>query len=164
MKKDNKSLIIYLIVLIIILVAANIWYLVANNNKWGEILKFAENENDVPATTEVIESPRLEVFSPNDNSILDKQNPVIKFEGKMQGFFEGVMNYRIVNEDMEVVHEGYIMAMGDNYEQMADFNEEIVLTNEEVALIKNEAKIIFYEVSMKDGAEKLLLEIDIVKK
>ena len=159
-KKNNKTVLIYLSVLIVVLLGANLWYLISNNNKWGKILNF-KDETTVTPTVNLVVPGRLEITSPTLDANISRSGGIIKLEGKMQGFFEGLVNYRIVDANGELILEGIATAAGENYEQMADFSDIIFLDTPVTYGLSEMVELVLYEVSMKDGSEKELLKIEI---
>ena len=76
-------------------------------------------------------------------------------KGQMRGFFEGVMNYRIVDGENVILSNGIIQAQGDNYEGFVPF--EVSISYGE--LESDKYFLEFYDVSMKDGSINVLSRI-----
>lgn len=157
-QNNNKTILIYLSVLIILLLGANLWYLVSNNNKWGDVFNFDKDEPVITSEPLAVQD-RLEITSPTSNTVISKEGGILLIEGKMQGFFEGTLNFRIVDDKGNAIFEDNVVAVEDNYGQMAKFSKEVLIDTEQAEILSSSIDLVFYEVSMKDGSETELLTI-----
>lgn len=182
-KKTNNTILVLLGVLVVILLAANLIYLVTNNNKvsttptptptvttTASVSPSVTATNTVTATatvtptTSVTVTPfvvagRLEVSAPVANATIPSDVGTIVLRGKMKGFYEGTMAYRFENANGEVLYSGSVTAAGDNYEAFSNFAETVNLPSFPVAKRTATATLYFLELSMKDGTEKKLVAI-----
>lgn len=98
---------------------------------------------------------RLAIEAPDGDFALRQSGGDMVIKGQMRGFFEGVMNYRIVDGENVILSNGIIQAQGDNYEGFVPF--EVSISYGE--LESDKYFLEFYDVSMKDGAINILSRI-----
>jgi len=98
---------------------------------------------------------RLAIEAPDSDFALRQSGGDMVIKGQMRGFFEGVMNYRIVDGENVILSNGIIQAQGDNYEGFVPF--EVSISYGE--LESDKYFLEFYDVSMKDGAINILSRI-----
>lgn len=98
---------------------------------------------------------RLAIEAPDGDFALRQSGGDMVIKGQMRGFFEGVMNYRIVDGENVILSNGIIQAQGDNYEGFVPF--EISISYGE--LESDKYFLEFYDVSMKDGSINVLSRI-----
>lgn len=103
---------------------------------------------------------RLKVYSPLLKQVVSKEEPRLSLRGEMQGFFEGLMNYRVISTNGSVINEGFINADGDNYVAFVPFSKEIIM-DPFSSTIGDTGRLELYELSMEDGSERVLLSIPI---
>ena len=124
-------------------------------------LKIINNITLTPVIiTPMLDSSRLQITSPTNNSYVTITSPgsgTISFNGKMQGFFEGTMNYRVIDASGKVLTKDVVNASADNYGTFVSF--EKIITISYVTAILNPGRLEVYDVSMKDGAETVLAVI-----
>ena len=98
---------------------------------------------------------RLAIEAPDGDFALRQSGGDMVIKGQMRGFFEGVMNYRIVDGENVILSNGIIQAQGDNYEGFVPF--EVSISYGE--LESDKYFLEFYDVSMKDGSINVLSRI-----
>ena len=98
---------------------------------------------------------RLAIEAPDGDFALRQSGGDMVIKGQMRGFFEGVMNYRIVDNENVILSNGIVQAQGDNYEGFVPF--EVSISYGE--LEGDKYFLEFYDVSMKDGAINILSRI-----
>ena len=98
---------------------------------------------------------RLAIEAPDSDFALRQSGGDMVIKGQMRGFFEGVMNYRIVDGENVILSNGIIQAQGDNYEGFVPF--EVSISYGE--LESDKYFLEFYDVSMKDGSINVLSRI-----
>lgn len=106
---------------------------------------------------------RLKVTSPIPNQLISNGSGDLLVEGEMKDFFEAHLNFRLLDKNGKELYEGFITASEDNYGQFADFSK--VVKAAEIKLGKGasgEGKLIFFDVSAKDGSETTVLELPIM--
>jgi len=101
---------------------------------------------------------RLKVYAPLLRQVIFKANGELVIAGEMQGFFEGVLNYRLLSSNGISIKQGVINASEDNYGAFVAFSEEITLSTFPDGVSDN-GRLELYEISMEDGGEKVLLSI-----
>jgi len=166
---DKVSIVLVLAVVfgIILLFALIVWVLLTNaNNK-----KITDNTPNitlpVATLTEVdynseskseIDETRLVINTPTLNQVISKTGSVLALDGQMKGFFEGTMNFRILDSAGNELASGVITAIGDNLTDFTSFNKQVNIESfSSLAAIRG--KIEFYETSMKDGSINVLASI-----
>ena len=98
---------------------------------------------------------RLAIEVPDGDFALRQSGGDMVIKGQMRGFFEGVMNYRIVDGENVILSNGIIQAQGDNYEGFVPF--EVSISYGE--LESDKYFLEYYDVSMKDGSINVLSRI-----
>lgn len=107
-------------------------------------------------TPSVIGFPnRLKITLPEVGDSLNQAGGILLVKGEMKGFFEGVMNYRIIDKDGVVLASGIIQAQGDNYEKFVPFEDSVNYGE----LSSSQYYLEFYDVSMKDGEINLMVRL-----
>jgi hypothetical protein len=103
---------------------------------------------------------RLKIYSPLLNQVVSKEDPRFIIKGEMQGFFEGVMNYRVTSTNGSVLKQDIVNANGDNYIAYVPFIEETALDPLSPSMGES-GRLEIYELSMDDGSERVLLSISL---
>lgn len=114
-----------------------------------------------PMVTEVKTESRLEITSPLAYQVVPKEGTVISIKGHMKGFFEGVMNFRIVDERYYEIASGIIQAQGDNLTGFAPFEKQFTVPNFADNL-EVRGMLEFSETSMKDGVNIVVASVPLV--
>ncbi|MFA6005073.1 MAG: Gmad2 immunoglobulin-like domain-containing protein [Patescibacteria group bacterium] len=94
---------------------------------------------------------RLVIYRPTANEVLT--DGVVQVAGKMKGFYEGTMLFRILDSKGSVKLSENINATTDNYSRFASFQQAFSYPPTDRGMHTVE----FVDVSAKDGAEKVLL-------
>jgi hypothetical protein len=175
--KINIVLGIFIFLGIILLIILAVWIITNNANKQNTIndvnitptITQTQSGNSINPTTPLLEEDasdalvtidetRIVVNSPLPNQFIPKEGATMALEGQMKGFFEGTMNYRILDDSNTIIATGIINAEGDNYDAFANFNEQITIAPFTESSAIN-GKIEFFEESMKDGSTKVVASI-----
>jgi len=167
MKKRPSRILILSLLLIIAVIVLVVLLVVRNNDNKGEVGQNTPTPTVInsitttptvvspsPTITDNIDATRLQLDSPINNQTLSKAGETLLLKGRMQGFFEGTMNYRILDASGIVITSGTVTAP-DNYGQFATFEKNITVPSF-ATNTSTTGKFIFYEVSMKDGAETII--------
>jgi len=116
-----------------------------------------------PMITEVKTESRIKITSPLAFQVVPKEGTVITIKGQMQGFFEGVMNFRIVDERYFEIASGIITAQGDNLIGFAPFEKQFTVPNF-ADTYEVRGMLEFSETSMKDGVNIVVASVPLVFK
>ena len=103
---------------------------------------------------------RLKVYAPLDNQILTESGGDVIIRGEMKDFFEATVGLRIRGGMGGVLFDQGIYALSDNYDQWAPF-ETVVHVDPVPSTSGGFVTWEFYETSMMDGSETVLLSIPI---
>lgn len=103
-------------------------------------------------------SDRLRVIAPLPFQTFSGGQLTVR--GQMKNFFEGLMNVRIIDNAGLTVFDQSINAEGENY---SDFSDFILVADigDLPSGINGEGVIEFYEISMADGSEIVVLAIPV---
>ncbi|HEX9804366.1 MAG TPA: Gmad2 immunoglobulin-like domain-containing protein [Candidatus Dojkabacteria bacterium] len=181
-QNDKKSsgvflkIVIFLFILITILLLAVIAYMVyqdrneddEDNESGQEEQQQNESQNEdseVESEDEVEQDKilyeiedRLKIVGPDYNQTISGSEYTVK--GEMKGFFEGVMNVRIIDNEGNVLIDEIVMAEGDNYTDFVEFTKTFDLSPFLSTIPA--ATLEFYEVSAKDGTDNVLLSMTLL--
>jgi hypothetical protein len=168
---EGKGMLITLVLLVLVLVGANLWYLFSNKNvntSDNTLAKATVTATAVTTTTTIVTplvyADRLEITSPLSGETIPSTGGTVLLKGLMQDFFEGTMTFRFENANDEVLYSGSVTALGDNYGQMANFEQIVSLPVFPSGKVTTTATLDFFDVSMEDGRETLLLTVPLLLK
>ena len=105
---------------------------------------------------------RIRVFAPLEDQVMGS---TVLLRGQMKGFFEGTMSVRLKDAEGNVIYSGSINPTPnednpDQYTNFVDFSQNVTIDNLAEAQGKT-GTWEFYDVSMKDGSETVLLSINV---
>lgn len=105
---------------------------------------------------------RLKVYGPQENQIISGDTTL--FSGEMKGFFEGNVSVKILGSNGTEIFRGSVQATPsegeDPYTQFVEFSSR--LNHGEIpATAGATGKVIFFDISAKDGTERDLLTINV---
>jgi hypothetical protein len=102
---------------------------------------------------------RVRITSPLPNQIIPAAGGNIVLAGQIKDFFEGTMGYRLLGGNGGVLISGSVTAP-DNYGRFADFTKTVAVPPIP-STAGNPGKWEFFETSMKDGSETVLLSLPV---
>lgn len=101
---------------------------------------------------------RLVVGNPSSSTV-HKSGEKVKLTGQMKGFFEATMNARLITDNGSELLDVVVTANEDQYEKFGAYEKEVTIPT--IPNGVTGGKWEFYEVSAKDGEEKVLLTISV---
>ncbi len=170
-KKSNRTLFLVVAALFLIVIISVFVYLLLNNkasgNDTNETNTIVTPSNSAVAPSSTASSSGDLITIPErvkTNAVTGIQNNnglrLLVLQGQVTGFFEGTVNYRLLNSNGIEIYSGTFQ-VGDNYEQFADFNKSISLPEIPAGKLTATGKLQIYDVSMKDGSETILQEVSV---
>jgi hypothetical protein len=170
-KKPNDKINIVLVlaivfgVILLFALIVGVMLMNANNKKTTDntpvVTQPVVNDSQVDIVSDskvVIDDTRLVINTPTLNQAISKNGSVLSLDGQMKGFFEGTMNFRILDSAGTELTTGVITAIGDNLTDFTSFNKQATIDSFS-SLTATSGKIEFYETSMKDGSITVLASI-----
>jgi hypothetical protein len=118
----------------------------------------AVTATEIPIPTSFDSPARVRLTSPVAGTIVAHTTHPLVLTGKVQGFFEGTVHFRLLNaNNIELYRDSF--TVGDNYDVFADFSKTIDIPIIPEAKLTPTGKLQFFDVSMKDGSETVLQEV-----
>ena len=164
--KPNTLLIVAGVVLVIILFVLLFFIFTLNNSS-----NTAQDQNATPTPTikviegsntgELITNPERLKTETSETKLAATFPGTIVLKGQAQGFFEGTVNFRIINANRQELFTGSF-TVSDNYENFVNFEETVTLPTISAALKTPTGTVQYYDVSMKDGSETIMQEVEVV--